>query len=184
MLAGWNTPVLDPGVTLKGVPMLHTPATAVDILLAGLIDYAGLYPPANLDMRPAVDNYLRYRQGRHEHMLGRFIVDLSRADELRATAGDDLAELRVSVLAPPNPDLSQVSSVFAAGLPIEAIEFKYASPEDVKSLIESVPRGVETSTLSPLPLPISARASGELTESRPPLTSASSSPPMRKVCSS
>jgi hypothetical protein len=123
--------------------MLHTPATAVDILFAGLIDYAGLFPPANLDMRPAVQNYLRYREGRHEHMLGRFIVDLSRVDELRATAGDDLADLRVSVLAPPNPDLSQLSSLLAAGLSIEAIEFKYASPADVKSLIESVPRGVE-----------------------------------------
>jgi hypothetical protein len=123
--------------------MLHTPVTAVDILLAGLIDYAGLFPPANLDMRPAVQNYLRYLQGRHEHVLGRFIVDLSRVDELRATAGADLADLRVSVLVPPYPDLSQVSSLFAAGLPIQAIEFKYASPADVKSLMESVPHGVE-----------------------------------------
>ena len=48
----------------------------------------------------------------------------------------------------------------------------------------SAPRGVVTSTLSPLPLPISARARGEVTDSRPALMSASSSPTIRKVCSS
>ena len=32
---------------------------AIEAALAGLIDYAGLYPPASLDMRAAVGNYSR-----------------------------------------------------------------------------------------------------------------------------
>ena len=39
--------------------------TAIEALLAGLIDYAGLYPPASLDMRAAVENYRKYRGGKH-----------------------------------------------------------------------------------------------------------------------
>jgi len=34
-------------------------------LLAGLIDYAGLFPPAALSMEEAVRNYARYREGEH-----------------------------------------------------------------------------------------------------------------------
>ena len=38
---------------------------AIRSLLADLIDYAGLYPPAALDMRSAVRNYVSYSQGEH-----------------------------------------------------------------------------------------------------------------------
>ena len=62
--------------------------TAIETLLAGLIDYAGLYPPASLDMRAAVENYRQYRGGKHAFALGRFIVDIDRVDELRAAAGE------------------------------------------------------------------------------------------------
>src|SRR6185369_7980556 len=47
--------------------------TAIDALLEGLIDYAGLYPPASLNMRPAVENYRRYRREKNSNALGRFI---------------------------------------------------------------------------------------------------------------
>ena len=39
--------------------------TAIETLLAGLFDYAGLYPPASLDLRSAANNYLAYRQGKN-----------------------------------------------------------------------------------------------------------------------
>jgi hypothetical protein len=53
-------------------------------LLAGLIDYAGLFPPASLSMADAVSRYARYRRGPHAWMLGRFIVPCRRLDELEA----------------------------------------------------------------------------------------------------
>jgi hypothetical protein len=46
-------------------------------LLSGLIDYAGLFPPAKLGMPQAVEAYARHRAGEHEWMLGRFICPAS-----------------------------------------------------------------------------------------------------------
>ena len=62
-------------------------APAIDYLLAGLIDYAGLFPPASLDMRSAVGNYLDYRRGSRAGVLGRFVVSLDRLGEMRSAAG-------------------------------------------------------------------------------------------------
>ena len=52
------------------------------ILLNGLIDYAGLFPPAALDMPTALRNYATYRDGKNAWMLGRFIVPSARASEV------------------------------------------------------------------------------------------------------
>lgn len=55
-------------------------------LLAGAIDYAGLFPPAGLPMRDAVLNYRNYRRGPDAWALGRFVVPASRLGELAAAA--------------------------------------------------------------------------------------------------
>ncbi len=56
-------------------------------LTADLIDYAGLFPPATLDMAGAVERYARYLQSEEAPMLGRFICSASRLEELSAQAG-------------------------------------------------------------------------------------------------
>jgi hypothetical protein len=63
--------------------------SAIDALLSGLVDYAGLFPPADEDMRKALENYESYREGQDRSALGRFIVPLSRLKELE-DAGSDL----------------------------------------------------------------------------------------------
>src|SRR5690606_38090251 len=55
-------------------------------LMAGLIDYAGLFPPAKLDMQRAVETYARARMGTEEWVLSRFICPVSRLRELTKTA--------------------------------------------------------------------------------------------------
>jgi hypothetical protein len=50
--------------------------------LSGLIDYAGLFPPAKLPMAAAIDNYVRYRADATAWMLGRFICPASRLNDL------------------------------------------------------------------------------------------------------
>ncbi|MFN0157336.1 MAG: hypothetical protein ACKVRP_04600 [Bacteroidota bacterium] len=50
-------------------------------LLNGLIDYAGLFPPAKLDMASAVKNYAKYTASGRSWALGRFIVPMSRLAE-------------------------------------------------------------------------------------------------------
>jgi hypothetical protein len=62
---------------------------SVDALLADLIDYAGLFPPASEDMRRALENYATYVQSADRAALGRFIVPILRLTELEE-AGTEL----------------------------------------------------------------------------------------------
>ena len=80
--------------------------TALRALLGGIVDYAGLFPPAALDMPGAVANYAEYRASGESWMLGRFVAPARRLAELdaalqslgdadagwvvSATGGDDL----------------------------------------------------------------------------------------------
>ena len=59
-------------------------------LLSGIVDYAGLFPPAGLDMATAVANYARYRAGPDRWALGRFVVNASRLEELERVAAAHL----------------------------------------------------------------------------------------------
>ncbi|MGL4555690.1 MAG: hypothetical protein ACRC33_31365, partial [Gemmataceae bacterium] len=55
-------------------------------LMAGLIDYAGLFPPAKLPLADAVMNYLTYRKSPDAWMLGRFVMPADRLAEVTGTA--------------------------------------------------------------------------------------------------
>ena len=61
---------------------------SVDALLAGLVDYAGLFPPASEDMRPALESYATYADGEDREALGRFIVPITRLKELEEVGRD------------------------------------------------------------------------------------------------
>lgn len=51
-------------------------------LLKGLIDYAGLFPPAKLEMAFAAEEYAQQRQSEHAFMLDRFVIPVARLKEL------------------------------------------------------------------------------------------------------
>jgi len=55
-------------------------------LLSGLVDYAGLFPPAGLDMARAAATYAEKRSSSSEFMLGRFVVPAARLGELEMAA--------------------------------------------------------------------------------------------------
>ena len=63
-------------------------------LLHGLIDYAGLFPPARLDMQSAVTSYAGYRHDDRAWMLGRFVVPSSRLEEFEGAAAALLPKVR------------------------------------------------------------------------------------------
>lgn len=65
---------------------MSAPLEPVRALMAGLIDYAGLFPPAALDMASAVRNFDAHRRGEHGWMLGRFVVPFGRVAELESMA--------------------------------------------------------------------------------------------------
>ena len=72
----------------------------VRALMAGLFDYAGLFPPAGLGMAETVRNYLSYRRGPHAWMLGRLIVPWGRRDELLAALPAEGEPCPISMLLP------------------------------------------------------------------------------------
>ncbi len=55
-------------------------------LLAGLFDYAGLFPPAGRPLPDAMADYARYRSGRSGWMLGRFVVPAASLEACSALA--------------------------------------------------------------------------------------------------
>ena len=59
-------------------------SAAVGALLSGLIDYAGLFPPAALAMGPAVAAFAAHRRGADRWILARFVVPVARLGEFEA----------------------------------------------------------------------------------------------------
>src|SRR5579863_5181485 len=113
--------------------------TAIETLLSGLFDYAGLYPPASLSMRSAANNYLEYRNGKRASALGRFIVNLDRADELRSIAADGFSLFRLSVIATESTDWETFADQVRAGVPIDSVEIK-AKAADIEGIAARIPR--------------------------------------------
>jgi hypothetical protein len=60
----------------------------IEALLDGVVDYAGLFPPASQDMRPALESYGSYHESADKSALGRFIVPLRRLKELEEAGAD------------------------------------------------------------------------------------------------
>jgi hypothetical protein len=69
-------------------------------LLAGTIDYAGLFPPASLSLEPAVKNYAEYLRTDDAWMLGTFVLPVGQFDDVSAFLNgfDVQHRLRVSAL--------------------------------------------------------------------------------------
>lgn len=60
----------------------NVPTASVRALMAGIVDYAGLFPPATLPLDEALRNYDQYRRSEHAWMLGRFICPAGRLDDI------------------------------------------------------------------------------------------------------
>jgi hypothetical protein len=131
---------------------------AMRVLLDSSIDYAGLFPPAALDMRAAAANYARYRNGESAWALGRFILPANRLLELEAVAEEYLPlnpavqPWRLSVLAGPElgTDLDLVaefnrrhSSAGSRAARIDTIEVKASSVGVVEDTMQQVPRQLQ-----------------------------------------
>ncbi|MBA3259618.1 MAG: hypothetical protein H0T68_09155 [Gemmatimonadales bacterium] len=78
------------------------------LLLAGAVDYAGLFPPAGLDMPAAVRNYADYLKFPDRWALGRFVVPVARLGELESAAAGLLPRS-------PSQDAWQLAVLLATG---------------------------------------------------------------------
>lgn len=112
-------------------------ATALASVLEGLVDHAGLFPPAQLAMDAAVARHAAYRAGPDRAVLGRFILPLARLDEFAAAharlAPEARGGWRLSVLAGPDPtaDRDRIASYHAAqsAVRVVAVEAKPGTEE-------------------------------------------------------
>ena len=117
---------------------------ALETLLDGLVDYAGLFPPAALPMDAAVRNYAAYRQGAQRHMLARFVLPAARLDEFlhavsRHEALTDDGPWPLAVLASP-ADASTIaafSATHGARWRVDTIEAKASTQAEVVALAQA-----------------------------------------------
>jgi hypothetical protein len=132
-------------------------------LLSGLIDYAGLFPPAALDMSTATRKYAEYREGEYRWALGRFIVPVARLDEFEKAAegippdggweGNEFWRLSALGGGDLSSDLNRIAefnkkyaaSDSPAGVAvIDAIEIKAARPADIENAMKLTPAKLAT----------------------------------------
>lgn len=114
-------------------------ATTLHTLLEGLIDYAGLFPPAGLDMPEAVQKYARYKQSEYSWMLGRFIVPASRLPQFEQgwLAAGEPSGWKLSALVSRSEELDAVQGFNArhvSKVQIDSLEMKAVSAADVKAV--------------------------------------------------
>ena len=78
------------------------PAASLRALLEGAIDYAGLFPPAELQLEPALQNHAAYVRNRDAWMLGAFVLPVGKfADAADLLKPFDVENrLHVSALGP------------------------------------------------------------------------------------
>lgn len=127
---------------------------ALRTLVAGVVDYAGLFPPASLHMAGAVRNHAEYRRSEDAWMLGRFVVQVSRLDEWQAAVGSLDAALiaawngaKLSALLSGEFALEaeQIAAFNAAGpfgVSIDVAEGRTLTPDAVLATAAAMPDGV------------------------------------------
>lgn len=123
----------------------ETPAGTA--LLAGRIDYAGLFPPSALPMAEAVANYATYRRSADAWALGRFVVPAVRLAEslaaIEATDGPQAAwQLSLTLGADPVADLAAADAHQADAarldMTLDCFEARVDGPAAVERLARAV----------------------------------------------
>lgn len=143
---------------------MTTMTRTIETLMTGLIDYAGLFPPSNLDMGTAVENYARYLRSEHERFLSRFICTVPRLEELSKHAAMVMPGTHATSGYRENADMQdpwQISAIIIGDLEenlesiyafnehhdheenglamVDVIEMKIATPEDVDVAMDILP---------------------------------------------
>lgn len=181
--------------------MTLTPTPMLRALMGGLVDYAGLFPPAGLDLVSAVAAYDAYRRGRLAWALGRFVIGAARLDELSAVAaavlpagpgavpwrvsallGDDLAEGLRSIAA----FNARHANAERGRAVVDAVEVKVATADDVARVASVVPPTLRAAYEVPLdtdldPVVAAAGRAGGVIKARLGGVVASAIPPVGRV---
>lgn len=134
-------------------------------LVEQIVDYAGLFPPAELPLEQVVHNYAKYRQGPWAWMLGRLVLPAARLDEFSEVAAATLPQAAgsgwmISALVPPSDSdgsaplrksleaierFNRRHSDSSMGLArVDTIEVRAGTSELIGQLAQVVPEGLNT----------------------------------------
>lgn len=120
--------------------------SAAEALLSRIVDYAGLFPPAALDMEAAVRNYQEYLSSDDSWLLGGFVVPAARLEEFaaafdRVCCGEREKPWMVNVVcAGDNPaDVEAIQEFQQGAVFIASLETKAANERAAKEMLERLP---------------------------------------------
>lgn len=128
--------------------MSETPKESVRLLLAEIVDYAGLFPPSAVSMAEAVTNYATYKNSNYNWMLGRFVVPVQRLGEFTAHARDFFTRAaspwKLSVLASEDiyetvRTVEEFNFAHAPYAVCDALEIKANTISMIERISEAVP---------------------------------------------
>lgn len=135
------------------------------LLSAALVDYAGLFPPAKLDMATCVANYAGYRRGASAGLLGRLVLPAARIDEFTVVARSHVAERALGLHALDQPwELSllaadanelldsraSLQAAFGLAVAVASVELPVLEPLAIEPLVAALPRDLEAYVEVPL----------------------------------
>lgn len=122
--------------------------------MRGTIDYAGLFPPASLDMATAVAEYAEHRDGPDAWALGRFVLPAARLEEFDDAAGSHLPRkgarswaLSALLGSDLDEDIARIETfndchrdARRGAVLVDTVELKTHSPRDVERASELLDR--------------------------------------------
>ena len=113
-------------------------AGSVDVLLRGIVDYAGMFPPAGLDAAGAEAEYARYRASQEDWLVGTFVVAADHLTRLNP------ATVPLSVVVS-DTSLAALERMWkgAGETSISAVEFRPVPPALIAELAAAVPQHVQ-----------------------------------------
>lgn len=123
---------------------------SLKVLLSEIVDYAGLFPPSQVSMAAAVQNFDSYLKSEHAWMLGRFVVPVTRLKEFSDVAEQylDGGKLwRLSVLASDNlaQTLENIESFNQSNdgkAQIDTLELKVETADEIQQAAQFIPAGI------------------------------------------
>lgn len=126
------------------------PPRALETLLAGLIDYAGLFPPAALDMPAAVAEFAEARASDDRAVLARFVLPAARLPEFGIAASQipSARGWRLSALLSDDLDgeLDQIGATNAwfratgAAHEVDSVELRASTPAHAVERLARIPQ--------------------------------------------
>ena len=118
-------------------------------LMTGLVDYAGLFPPAGLGMLEAVRRYREYLAGPDRWALGRFVVPAARLAEFEAAfeevcCGEREPVWGLSVLGTGvfERDAEAISGLSRGAVLVESLEIRAADAQEAEKLLAELEAGI------------------------------------------